>query len=243
MATNVVIPSDLFLSHFDLGGAVPNQVSIRWDAAVSSGAGAPTAPPAGGGSPLYVDSGVSPHALYYWDGSVWNPVGDGVGSGADGNDFVTGASLGVDNVLTLTGPNGAGATVDLTSLVGTSAVADGVVTGGALSGTNQLVLTRSVGADITVDLSSLAGGGGGGGGGGTVTSVTGTAPIQVGGTPEDPAVSIDMAALVSALCATPEFQECIKTAAIGLIRDDGDGTFTAAHATDGSGNYVYSDCP
>lgn len=122
---------------------------------------------------------------------------------------------------------------------GTGAAQDGVVDGATLSGANVLTLTRSVGADITVDLSALAGGGGGGG----VNGVTGTSPIQVGGTAANPVVAIDLAALVTALCADNAFQDCIKSAAVDLIRENVDGSFTAAHDTDGNGNYVYNDCP
>ena len=87
---------------------------------------------------------------------------------------------------------------------------------------------------------NLLGDGTGGGGGGTTVAVT--APITNAGTPAAPNVGLDLAALVAALCANGAFQDCIRQAAVGLIRDDGDGTFTAAHDTDGAGNYVYNDC-
>lgn len=294
--TAVITPGNLNPAHFDIGAAVANRVSLRPGAVVSSSAGVPAAPPAADGPVFRINTATTPHSLYHWDGSAWNPVGDGVGAGGGGEantassvgtgvpvvdskvgvdlrfkSLVAGAGVtitdngddititstvvggGADGVVTnvqLVGSNlnftgtggGFNGSVDLSALGGG---ADGVVTAASLSGANILTLTRSIGAPVTVDLSALAGGGGG------VSGVTGSAPITVGGTAANPVIGFDPAALTPAqaaslaavLCASDAFRECVRDLALGLIRDDGDGTFTVAHDTDGAGNFVYTDCP
>ena len=236
---DVVIPGNLGVQ-FDIGGAVPNKITIPSAAFAQSGAGAPVGAPTPEESPWYVDTSTTPQNVYFYSGGAWNLTGDGAGGGADGNDFVNSVTFdGVTNILTLAGTGGAGGTVDLSALAGGGGGADGNISNVVLNGTDLEFTGVNGGFNGNVDLSSL----GGGGGGGLVNTVTGTAPIQVTGTAADRTVAIDIAALVTALCGNADMQDCIKSAALGLIRDDGDGTFTAAHATDGAGNYVYNDCP
>ena len=52
------------------------------DCPPATAAAAPTAAPAAGASPYFVNTSTAPHSLYYWNGTVWNLLGDGVGDAA-----------------------------------------------------------------------------------------------------------------------------------------------------------------
>ena len=236
-----VTPGNLNETQFDVGApAVPNKISILPGAFAQSGAGAPVAAPGPGESPWYVDTSTAPYQVYWHDGAAWNLTGDGVGGGGAADGVLTGLTLGAGNILSAALSVGGPITVDLSSLAGGGGGADGVVSNVVLNGTDLEFTGAAGGFNGTVDLSSLAGGGGGGG---VTNTVTGNAPLSNVGTNVNAVMELDQAALVTALCARPDFMDCVAQIALGLIRDDGDGTFTAAHATDGAGNFVYNDCP
>jgi hypothetical protein len=169
-------------------------------------------------------------------------------------DDLGGVSLGFDtttNTLTLLdSANNVLDTVDLSSLAGGGGGSDGVITNVELTGTD-LVFTGSGGAfNGAIDLSTLPSGGGSDG---VVTNVelvgddltfTGTGGA-FNGTVDLSAYAnqpIDMVALATALCAVPEFRECVAQIVLGAFQLNGT-ELVIADGTDGSGGFTFTPCP
>ena len=188
----VIQPVDLNSGDFtnpQTGAA--GEIAIRVDAASGVGAAivAAVTPLAGAGAPsgapaypklFYVDVSTTPNQHYWWNGSSWQLLGDGAGSGADG--VLTGASL-VGTTLTLTRSIGAPVTLNLAGLQ------DGTVTGASLAA-GTLTLTRSVGAPITVNLSALQDG--------VITSLALVGTVLTANRSVGAALTVDLATLAGA---------------------------------------------
>jgi hypothetical protein len=188
----VIQPVDLNSGDFtnpQTGAA--GEIAIRVDAASGVGAAivAAVTPLAGAGAPsgapaypklFYVDVSTTPNQQYWWNGSSWQLLGDGAGSGADG--VLTGASL-VGTTLTLTRSIGAPVTLDLAGLQ------DGTVTGASLAA-GTLTLTRSIGAPITVNLTALQDG--------VITSLALVGTVLTANRSVGAALTVDLATLAGA---------------------------------------------
>ena len=188
----VIQPVDLNPGDFNnpqTGAA--GEIAIRVDAASGVGAAilAAVTPLAGAGAPsgapaypklFYVDVSTTPNQHHWWNGSSWQLLGDGAGSGADG--VVTGASL-AGTILTLTRSIGAPVTLDLAGLQ------DGTVTGASLAA-GTLTLTRSIGAPITVNLTALQDG--------VITSLALVGTILTANRSVGAALTVDLATLAGA---------------------------------------------
>lgn len=125
---------------------------------------APTAAPAQGDSPWYVNTATVPQNVYYWNGTAWNLTGDGTGLGGitvqDEGVALANQATGLNFVGAGVTATGAGATKTVTVPGGVAVQDEGV----ALAGRGQTF--NFVGAGVTVtgtgDVKTVTVPGGGG---------------------------------------------------------------------------------